>query len=107
MSDAKTYLWCTNGKIDLEKAKAWGEQNARDRAAAADQLVVYAEGMLACSVCAAADLNADQVAELVNRLNPAGTTNGWGIADEPFATGSPNPCPCDDNPGRRHWLLYC
>ncbi len=67
---------------------------------------VYSEGVFHCSVC----LGDDQETMLreANRQFPAGTTNGWTLSDESFASGTPNPCPCTDKPDtHKHYLLSC
>lgn len=69
---------------------------------------VYSKGLVCCSVCAPGDMDADAVAAAVNREHPTGIDNGWSVStDETFITGQPNPCPCEDEPSRRHWLLEC
>jgi hypothetical protein len=66
-------------------------------------------GLCYASVCAPGDMSAEVVEHSVNAEHPTGLSHGWRIADEPFASGSPNPnpSPCNDNSERRHWLLSC
>lgn len=69
---------------------------------------VYALGVCSASACAPACLSAAGVAHAVNAMEPTGIDTPWEVAGEPFATGEPNPCPCNTDPdGRRHWLLHC
>lgn len=71
---------------------------------------VYIYGLeLACaSACAPAAMPADEVAAMVNSQSPTGISSPWQVAEDPFANGTPNPAPCDqDAGGRRHWLLEC
>lgn len=70
---------------------------------------VYASGLLSCSVCAPSTMTAEEVAVVVNSLHPTGIDSGWRkSSDTTFASGQPNPCPCDREPERRqHWLLNC
>jgi hypothetical protein len=67
---------------------------------------IYAVGLCYASACAGADIDREQVERAVNYRYPTGV-GPWHIADEPFATGQPNPCPCNDVPNRQHWLLCC
>ena len=67
--------------------------------------VVYAEGLLYLSVCSSLP---QQEVEARMRRRPSGTKNGWGLADEPFRSGEPNPCPCDMKPEtHKHYLFVC
>ena len=69
-------------------------------------LELYTSGLCYCSVCT--DLvDRSEVEAETNRVNPTGLDRPWRIADEPFATGENNPCPCNHHEGRRHFLLSC
>lgn len=69
-------------------------------------VAVYKRGPFCCSVCAPEHMTGEEVAREVEAGSPAGTGAGWTISTNPtFATGQPNPCPCEQTPGRRHWLL--
>jgi hypothetical protein len=69
---------------------------------------VYAHGLVHVSACAPVAMTHDQVAAAVNSQHPTGISSSWVVSDEPFADGTPNPVPCDQDPdGRRHYLLYC
>lgn len=71
-------------------------------------VTVYSMGVVCCSVCAPADMDGDAVAAEVNRAHPSGTESGWSVSqDETFRTGQPNPCACEADPSRRHWLMDC
>jgi hypothetical protein len=66
---------------------------------------VYAEGLCYASVCSS--LPQSEV-ELRMQQREPGTTLGWRLAEEPFRTGEPNPCPCSDNPEtHKHYLFAC
>ena len=91
----------------MAKVAEWEPWIKDSRAAVEDQIVVYSNGLIYCCACADNQLTAADVERLVNELNESGTAHGWRIAQEVFATGAPNPCPCNDTPGRRHWLLFC
>ncbi|GEP12290.1 hypothetical protein [Methylobacterium gnaphalii] len=73
----------------------------------AEIVQVYARGLLMCSACAPAEMDGPAVAAAVSRDHPSGTELGWAIAKEPFRDGEPNPCPCNVDAARRHWLLEC
>lgn len=68
-------------------------------------LDIYSSGLVYCSVCT--DAPEKEVAGLVNEHNPTGLDHGWHIADEPFKDGTPNPSPCEQGSGRKHYLLVC
>lgn len=74
---------------------------------AVSDVVIYKGGVLSCSVCAPAAMTGPEVAAEVNRMEPTGISSDWEISkDAQFATGEPNPCPCNKEPeARRHWLL--
>jgi hypothetical protein len=73
------------------------------------EVVVYATGLVVCSVCASADMDADAVEAAVNAVSPTGISSEWQCSSDPvFATGEPQPGPCDRLPEtRRHWLMEC
>lgn len=74
----------------------------------AASMYVYASGLVHMSVCVPVTMSRDQVAETASEVNPTGITSQWAVSGEPFADGSPNPCPCDTEPDdRRHYLLVC
>lgn len=69
---------------------------------------VYTFGLVAASVCAPSELPRDEVLAGANAAHPTGLSWGWKFSDEPtFAGGQPNPCQCDQNPDRLHYLLEC
>lgn len=66
---------------------------------------IYSNGPVYCSICTSLK-DAGEIEAMVNMLNPAkGLT--WAIVDEDFRTGESNPCECDEDPGRMHYLLAC
>ncbi len=68
--------------------------------------IMYANGIVHCSVCAPVTWTAEMIEKEVNEINPAGTEKGWTISKEPtFANGNTNPCPCGTR--RQHWLMVC
>jgi hypothetical protein len=71
-------------------------------------VVIYSNGIVHCSVCVEKDLSREEIEAQVNAANPAGTTHGWKIDEEPFAEGAANPHPCEDAPEERlHYLMVC
>lgn len=71
-----------------------------------DQLpdvIVYSVGILVCCICYRSTLTPEQARDI------AAEEMGRPVhiaADEHFATGEPNPCPCDKYPEQRqHRLL--
>lgn len=65
-------------------------------------------GPITCSVCAPADLSTEDVERLTNEKHPTGISSKWSISEaKTFATGEPNPCPCEKGSTRKHWLLSC
>lgn len=71
------------------------------------QVQLYAVGLVCTSACAPKDCTPGDVEFAANYHHPTGISSQWTVADEPFATGQPNPCVCNDDPGRLHWLLTC
>jgi hypothetical protein len=61
-------------------------------------------GICYMQVCAVNDATEEEILKVANRQNPAGTTLGWAyiMRGDRF-----NPVPCDDNPGRTHYILAC
>ena len=71
-------------------------------------VVVYAEGLLALSACAPGDMSPAEVTERVNQLVPTGIEPRWQLDPaSTFRTGEPNPAPCEQAPGRKHYLFMC
>lgn len=69
---------------------------------------IYANGLCHCSACVPIDMDRDSVEAAVNALNPAGTEYGWRISqDAEFKDGKPNPCQCEQDSSRTHYLLNC
>ena len=67
--------------------------------------VVYSCGL--CYLSACTDDTDEIVTQTVNNEHPTGIAPPWTIASEPFADGTANPCPCNDDPNRRHVLFSC
>lgn len=72
-----------------------------------NDVVIYATGFIYCSVCAPADMSVEDVVARVNEKMPTGIKSDWVLCDEDFATGEINPCQCEDDETRLHYLLNC
>lgn len=69
-------------------------------------VIVYCEGLCMMSVCSA--LDAEKTEEWIRANHPCGTEHGWKISKEThFSGGEPNPCECNSNPARKHFLFEC
>lgn len=68
--------------------------------------VVYSFGLVHASVCS--DDSEDVILMHVNREHPTGLAHGWTLSEDPtFASGHPNPGPCNTDDDRKHYLLVC
>jgi hypothetical protein len=72
------------------------------------EIYMYRVGPLSMSVCAPGVLNAEQVATAISKHHPTGLDHGWSVAEDThFASGETNPCQCQEDADRKHWLLDC
>lgn len=69
-------------------------------------IIVYGVGLVYASACVPAETETAAVEAEVNRLFPTGV-GPWQISGQEFRTGEPNPCECDTDPSRLHYLLNC
>jgi len=63
-------------------------------------------------VCAEDDASDEEILEVCNRENVAGTRSGWTsvIRESDGTLGreeNKSPVPCDSHPGRTHFLVLC
>jgi hypothetical protein len=65
---------------------------------------IYSNGPMYCSACADSSLSKDEVEAEVNLYNPSGV-RPWEISKEPFRGGRSNPCKCEEDNTRLHYLL--
>lgn len=73
-----------------------------------NKVELYSVGICHASACAPEAMTGDEVADAANGIQPTGLDHGWAISsDETFRSGQPNPCVCNSDAGRRHWLLSC
>jgi hypothetical protein len=69
---------------------------------------VYSLGFCTLSVCVPEGMTVEEITADVNKLHPTGISSEWSIAADPtFHTGEPNPCVCENDPRRRHYLMHC
>ena len=65
-------------------------------------------GICGMQVCAAKDATDEEILEVCNCENPAGTINGWGIVtrdDKEYPDN--NPVQCADDSERLHFIVFC
>lgn len=72
-------------------------------------VLVYKSGLSHLSACAPKEMPVGDVQDAVNESCPTGIDSSWVFAkDEPtFATGQSNPCPCNWDDARVHYLFVC
>jgi hypothetical protein len=72
------------------------------------RLHIYKKGLAHISVCAPNDMTREQIGEEANAQHPTGIESRWEIDSAPtFTGGQPNPCPCEKEQGRMHYLMVC
>ena len=68
--------------------------------------LIVGVGLVYASLCT--DEEDDAALRWLNQSNPTGLDHGWKISsDETFASGQPNPSPCEVSEGFRHVLCEC
>jgi hypothetical protein len=73
-----------------------------------DDVIAYGVGIVYACACAPKDTPIEEVEAAVNEQHPTGLSHGWAkSSDETFSGGQSNPCPCNSDPSRLHWLLSC
>lgn len=72
-----------------------------------EEVIVYSTGLCYCSVCAPKHLPVVNVETAVDLSNPTGLDHGWRKSPEDFINGASNPCQCETDPNRLHYLLVC
>ena len=69
---------------------------------------LYANGIVHCSVCVPKDTSRKEIIRLTNLINHTGIDSKWKISkDKKFANGNTNPCECEMEYGRLHYLMVC
>jgi hypothetical protein len=65
-------------------------------------------GICFMQVCAVSDATDEEILEVANRENPAGTENDWTkVARENDEDERKRPVVCDDDKNRTHFILVC
>ena len=66
-------------------------------------------GICYMQVCAVTDASDEEILEVANKENPAGTRNGWSeVARENNEDENLRPVDCDDNvSSRKHFIVIC
>lgn len=68
---------------------------------------IYSLGMVYASVCTTLK-SREAIVDTMNEHSPTGIGSDWAVSEDPaFRTGEPNPCQCEEDPDRMHWLLNC
>ncbi len=68
---------------------------------------IYASGVIHLSICVPENMDREAIVEEVNRMSPTGIRSQWQISEEPFRTGESNPCVCEEDNTRKHYLMVC
>lgn len=69
---------------------------------------VYSIGLVHISVCAGTGLSKAEVEAGATLEHPTGLDHGWRVSEDgEFSDETPNPAPCNTDPGRLHWLMEC
>lgn len=69
---------------------------------------VYTTGLVHCSICVPKGVSLREAVAYVNRTHSTGIASTWNHSrDKHFASGELNPCPCETERGRTHYLLVC
>jgi len=69
-------------------------------------------GICHMQVCAVEDATDEEILATCNAENPSGTSNGWcnvvrKDSDEDDVFREQGPVPCEEMPGRKHFLVSC
>lgn len=95
----------TNREVCNGKEKKGGVDRKRERDSSGESVSVqiYAEGLFGdtCSVCAP---RSDSVSTVVKEV---GLRRGgkWAVSKSSFPRGQANPCICEEDPDRMHYML--
>lgn len=69
---------------------------------------IYSYGPICMSVCVAKTMSREDIELRANLESPTGIESPWRISeDETFKGGESNPCQCEDDPERMHYLMGC
>lgn len=68
---------------------------------------IYLKGLIHCSVCAPKEMPVAELEAAVNTKCPTGIASSWVRSELAFKSGEPNPCACNKDSGRLHYLMNC
>ncbi len=72
------------------------------------KLIAYSIGIVAASVCVDDTLTTEEIESIMNAENPTGISSKWQISkDKYFHSGETNPCVCENDTNRKHYLMVC
>lgn len=72
-----------------------------------DKAFIYGIGLVYCSVCVPKDWEPSKVENTVNAERPTGISSSWRLSKGCFKSGLSNPCSCNEDADRVHYLLSC
>lgn len=72
-----------------------------------EEIIIYARGLVCCSVCCPLELSKEEIEKYVNSQNPTGIESKWTISQNDFIDGSKNPHQCETTSKKLHYLLNC
>lgn len=71
------------------------------------QITIYSSGLCSCSVCAEKSKDIKSITKELNAINPTGISSKWQLSKSNFQTGETNPCECNSDSERLHYLFEC
>lgn len=83
------------------ETEAWAHWNS------CSKVVIYKEHMLCLAVCAPKEMSKEELTKMVNDLNRSGTSAGWVVPDGKEFQGHENPCVCEKDSTRLHYVMVC
>ena len=103
-----TIVDIVNGKTerpgDCPRAEEPKKEGAMERVEVARCMM----GIAHMQVCAVADATDEEILNICNKQNPAGTQNGWMVVirdDKEYPQC--NPIRCNEHPDRMHFMISC
>lgn len=71
------------------------------------KFIMLASELCAMAICADSNCSLKEIEDFANQTNPTGINSPWKISENNFADGRTNPCECQQDSGRKHYLLNC
>lgn len=71
------------------------------------KIVYYSVGIIHISVCVPKEMKRVEITKDANAKYPTGISSKWKIHKGNFHNGNSNPCQCDQEEDRLHYLLSC